>query len=192
RRRGIDVDVARGAASHDRSHHGFVALQRRSALPLDQTIRLHLRRHVAHSGRQGVRRCFVRNSFSNGWHHARRLGPHRRPALSVHTRDDSARGHLRNRAARMTEPALPPEPVAPSEPETSSTLDEPPLVPLGNPLRPAGAVVALLGLFLPFLLMTMDVHWALSVPVGLAGIFVAAWGILDFIGAFDDAPERSL
>ena len=38
----------------------------------------------------------------------------------------------------------------------------------GKPARPARALVALAGLLLPFLLMTMDVHWTLSVPVGFS------------------------
>jgi 4-amino-4-deoxy-L-arabinose transferase-like glycosyltransferase len=79
-----------------------------------------------------------------------------------------------------------------SSTEAETTREEEPLLPPGNPLRPLGAIVVLLGLLVPFLLMTTDVHFAFSVPVGFAGIAVAAWGILDFIGAFDDAPERSV
>ncbi|HEX6764542.1 MAG TPA: hypothetical protein VF103_03670, partial [Polyangiaceae bacterium] len=88
----------------------------------------------------------------------------------------------------MTEPAPLSEPAPPPGSDTSPN-DEAPLVPPGNPLRPMAAIVAVLGLVVPFLLMTMDVHWTLSVPVGFAGIVVGAWGALDFAGAFDDSPD---
>jgi 4-amino-4-deoxy-L-arabinose transferase-like glycosyltransferase len=40
--------------------------------------------------------------------------------------------------------------------------------------------------------MTMDVHWALSVPIGFLGVVVGAWGVLDFAGTFDDVPDGSI
>jgi 4-amino-4-deoxy-L-arabinose transferase-like glycosyltransferase len=91
----------------------------------------------------------------------------------------------------MTDPT--PHPDADSnDPEAPREAEAPPLVPPGNPLRPTRALVALSGLLVPFLLMTMDVHSALSVPVGFLGIAVGAWAVLDFAGTFDDAPETSV
>ena len=69
---------------------------------------------------------------------------------------------------------------------------EEPLVPPGNPLRPRSLwylLPALLGLIV---LMASDAHWALSVPVGLILVCVAAAGVLDFTGCFDDAREPEL
>jgi 4-amino-4-deoxy-L-arabinose transferase-like glycosyltransferase len=91
----------------------------------------------------------------------------------------------------MTEPAPNGEPDA-LVPSADAPDDEPPLVPRGNATRPPSALVALGGLVVPFLLMTLDVHWSLSVPVGFAGIAIAAFGVLDLSGTFDDAPERSV
>ncbi|HVR18333.1 MAG TPA: glycosyltransferase family 39 protein, partial [Polyangiaceae bacterium] len=92
----------------------------------------------------------------------------------------------------MTEPAPPTEPDASLETDTSSSVDDPPLLPPGNPARPARALVAVAGLVVPFLLMTLDVHWTLSVPVGFLSLAVSAFGVLDLAGTFDDTPDRSL
>ena len=69
---------------------------------------------------------------------------------------------------------------------------EEPLVPPGNPLRPRSLwylLPALLGLIV---LMASDAHWALTVPVGAILACVAAAGVLDFSGCFDDAGEPAL
>ena len=92
----------------------------------------------------------------------------------------------------MTDPVQPTEPDASLETDTSSTVDDPRLLPPGNPVRPTRALVAVAGLIVPFLLMTLDVHWTLSVPVGFLSLAVAAFGVLDFAGTFDDTPERSV
>jgi hypothetical protein len=76
--------------------------------------------------------------------------------------------------------------------EAPAELPEEPIIPPGKPLRPRAAIVVLLGLLVPFLLMTTDVHFALSVPIGFAALAVAAWGVLDFTGTLDDAAERSI
>jgi 4-amino-4-deoxy-L-arabinose transferase-like glycosyltransferase len=71
-------------------------------------------------------------------------------------------------------------------------VEEPPLVPPGNPLRPRSLwylLPALLGLVV---LMASDAHWALSVPVGVILACVAAAGALDFGGCFDDPAEPEL
>jgi 4-amino-4-deoxy-L-arabinose transferase-like glycosyltransferase len=90
-----------------------------------------------------------------------------------------------------TETAEPAEPTEPVEPTANEATEDPPLVPRGNPPRPSRALVVVLGLVTPFLLMTMDVHSAFSVPIGFLGIVVAAWGVLDLAGTFDDLPEGS-
>ncbi len=87
-----------------------------------------------------------------------------------------------------TPPETPSEtpPAAPSE-----TPEDEEAVPPGNRLRLfPGALVAVVGAAVPFLLMCMDRRWRWSVPVGLAACVVAAFGILDALGTFDDAEER--
>ena len=37
--------------------------------------------------------------------------------------------------------------------------------------------------------MTTDRHWSFSVPVGVVSLLVAAWGLLDLLGTFDDAAD---
>ena len=70
------------------------------------------------------------------------------------------------------------------EPEPDA---EPPLTPPGNPPRPKRWWLAA-GALLPwFLLLTTDLHSAVSVPVGFVCCAVAAWAILDALGTFDDA-----
>jgi hypothetical protein len=71
---------------------------------------------------------------------------------------------------------------------------EEPLVPPGNALRPralAYVLPAVLGLVV---LMASDAHFVLSVPLGALCVGLAALGLLDFTGCFDDqggpAPER--
>jgi 4-amino-4-deoxy-L-arabinose transferase-like glycosyltransferase len=76
------------------------------------------------------------------------------------------------------------------QPDLDSAGD--PLVPQGNALRPWRALVAVTGLIVPFLLMTLDVHWTLSVPAGFVGLLVAAFGILDFAGTFDDEAATTV
>jgi 4-amino-4-deoxy-L-arabinose transferase-like glycosyltransferase len=92
----------------------------------------------------------------------------------------------------MTDPNPPPDDHLPNEPESPTEAEEPPILPPGKPLRPTRALVALAGLVVPFVLMTMDVQWALSVPVGFLGIALGAFALLDFAGTFDDVPESSI
>ena len=65
-----------------------------------------------------------------------------------------------------------------------------PLIPRGNPLRlMRGGLTALLALFLAYLLMAHNGQLRVGVPVGILLISIAAWGVMDFLGTFDDAAE---
>ncbi len=68
--------------------------------------------------------------------------------------------------------------------------DQPPVLPPGNPLHPVrGGLTALIAAAIPFLIMTTDRHWSFSVPVGIVCCMVAAWGVLDLLGTFDDDAD---
>jgi 4-amino-4-deoxy-L-arabinose transferase-like glycosyltransferase len=69
---------------------------------------------------------------------------------------------------------------------------EPPLLTPGNPLRwVRGGATALGGCLLAFLLMAHDQQWRVGgIIVGTLCIAVAAWGIMDLLGTFDDAEDR--
>ncbi|HKQ67732.1 MAG TPA: glycosyltransferase family 39 protein [Polyangiaceae bacterium] len=61
----------------------------------------------------------------------------------------------------------------------------------GNRLRPLrGGLTLLGGGLLAFALMALEGQYRWGVPLGIAGIFVASFGILDFLGTFDDPAER--
>src|SRR6187455_795601 len=80
------------------------------------------------------------------------------------------------------EPALEPQ----AEPEA-----EPALTPPGNPPRNKRWWLALAALLPWFLLLTTDLHFAFSVPLGFICCAVAAWAILDALGTFDDVDEST-
>lgn len=61
-----------------------------------------------------------------------------------------------------------------------------PLVPRGNPLRAAGAIIALVAFVLLVLLMAKTAVWRFGVPIGAGLTVIAACGILDALGTFDD------
>jgi 4-amino-4-deoxy-L-arabinose transferase-like glycosyltransferase len=65
-----------------------------------------------------------------------------------------------------------------------------PLLQKGNALRWArGGVTAGLGIFFTYLLMAENGQLAFGVPSGILGVLVAAWGVMDMLGTFDDAAE---
>jgi 4-amino-4-deoxy-L-arabinose transferase-like glycosyltransferase len=100
----------------------------------------------------------------------------------------------------MTEPT-PPEQARPavtaegkreSDPSDTSEDGGPPLIPKGNKLRLVrGGVTAGVGLFLGFLLMAENGQLSFGVPLGIALMAVAAWGIMDLLGTFDDEGEAT-
>src|SRR5450432_2330245 len=65
----------------------------------------------------------------------------------------------------------------------------PPLV--GNKLRLVrGGVTAVLGGLFAFVFMSLEAQVRWGVPLGILGICVASFGVLDFMGSFDDPDER--
>ena len=63
---------------------------------------------------------------------------------------------------------------------------EEPLAPPGNALRPRSLAYAAAGFAGLVVLVAHDAHFALSVPLGLLAAALAAFGVLDFTGCFDD------
>ncbi len=77
------------------------------------------------------------------------------------------------------------EAVSAEEPQASS------LFPRGNPVRWArGGLTTAAGSLLAFLLMAHDGHLRFGVPLGVASVSLAAFGVMDLVGSFDDGPER--
>jgi 4-amino-4-deoxy-L-arabinose transferase-like glycosyltransferase len=66
---------------------------------------------------------------------------------------------------------------------------EEPLAPPGNALRPRSLAYAVVGFVGLVVLVAHDAHFALSVPLGLVAAALAAFGVLDFTGCFDDPDE---
>jgi len=61
----------------------------------------------------------------------------------------------------------------------------------GNKLRPLrGGVTAVVGGLVAFLLMSIEAQFRWGVPVGILAMCVASFGILDFLGTFDDPDDR--
>ena len=76
-------------------------------------------------------------------------------------------------------------------PPAAPRVDSAPLLPKGNPLRMArGGVTAAAGSLLAILLMGHTAQLRLGVPLGVLFVVVAAWGVMDLLGSFDDADER--
>jgi 4-amino-4-deoxy-L-arabinose transferase-like glycosyltransferase len=63
--------------------------------------------------------------------------------------------------------------------------------PLGNPLRMSALLPIGLGAIGPLLMMAYDGHTPLGIPLGLVFILVAAFGVLDLLGTFDDKAEQA-
>jgi len=85
----------------------------------------------------------------------------------------------------MSEPDRDPRPPEPSAPD-----DEPSLVPTGNPLRLRGLALAIPGMLVAFALMAIGPQFRWGVPAGAIAVLVAAAGLLDLLGTFDDPEER--
>src|SRR5262249_40594975 len=80
------------------------------------------------------------------------------------------------------------EPKKAASNETENRID---LLPPGNPLRRKRGILTILGGGLPaFFLMAKNVQNGWAVPLGILCIFVAAWGVMDLLGTFDDPDER--
>ncbi len=84
-----------------------------------------------------------------------------------------------------------------SNPDADKPADLPvpsertPLLRRGNPLRwTRGGITALLGILFTLLLMAKPGQWRLGVPMGVLFTIVASWGVMDFLGTFDDSDDR--
>src|SRR5439155_16206327 len=65
------------------------------------------------------------------------------------------------------------------------------VVPRGNPLRRArGGITAGAAGLLAFVLMAHNGQLRWGVPLGVLCCLVAAWGVMDVLGTFDDASEN--
>ncbi|AKV04243.1 Polymyxin resistance protein ArnT, undecaprenyl phosphate-alpha-L-Ara4N transferase [Labilithrix luteola] len=64
------------------------------------------------------------------------------------------------------------------------------LLPRGNPLRVKRGLIALLGGAIPaFLLMAKNTQNAWGIPVGFLFVAIAAFGVMDLLGSFDDETQ---
>jgi 4-amino-4-deoxy-L-arabinose transferase-like glycosyltransferase len=77
------------------------------------------------------------------------------------------------------------------EKDAKSDEKEERVVPRGNPLRRArGGITAGAAGFLAFALMAHNGQLRWSVPLGFMCVLVAAWGVMDVLGTFDDSSEN--
>ena len=80
--------------------------------------------------------------------------------------------------------------AATAESSSDAEAKGPPLLARGNPLRRVrGGVTAAVGSVLAFLLMAHNGQLSFGVPLGLVFVCVAAWGIMDLLGTFDDTEK---
>jgi len=86
----------------------------------------------------------------------------------------------------------PGEPGAPATEGDKGADSAPrPLIRRGNPLRKTrGGLTAGLAILLELLLMAKQTQWRWGVPLGALLVGIAAWGIMDLLGTFDDADDR--
>jgi len=84
-----------------------------------------------------------------------------------------------------------------SEKKTAKAEEEKPddegddFIPRGNPFRKKRGLVTLLAGALPaFFLMAKNGQAAWGVPLGVAFVAVACWGVMDLLGTFDDPEDR--
>jgi 4-amino-4-deoxy-L-arabinose transferase-like glycosyltransferase len=67
---------------------------------------------------------------------------------------------------------------------------EPELLPRGNPMRRRGIAILLAGGIPAFLLMAKNSQNTWGVPLGLIFVAIAAFGVMDLLGTFDDPDEQ--
>ncbi len=95
----------------------------------------------------------------------------------------------------MTDQALAeaPSKVAPSDaPATADATPDTRIIPKGNHLRLVrGGATAAVGVLLAYLLMAENGQIPIAgVPLGIVCVSVAAWGVMDLLGTFDDEADR--
>jgi hypothetical protein len=86
--------------------------------------------------------------------------------------------------AALPDESSQPDPPDPPEAGADPRSDQRPMHWVRGPL------VTVLGCLLPFCTMAYEDRWRLSVPVGFIGCLVATWGILDWLGTFDEPEEH--
>jgi 4-amino-4-deoxy-L-arabinose transferase-like glycosyltransferase len=96
------------------------------------------------------------------------------------------------RKADTKDGAKPIDKDKPGNAEKDAEKEEgPPLLPKGNPLRiTRGGTTAVVGALIAFLLMAHNAQLPYGVPLGLIFVGVAAWGVMDLLGTFDDPADR--
>src|SRR5262245_48043321 len=68
---------------------------------------------------------------------------------------------------------------------------EPALLPQGNALHVGrGLLIAIPGIVVAFVIMAITPQLRLGVPIATLAVLVAAAGLLDLLGAFDDPDDR--
>ena len=67
---------------------------------------------------------------------------------------------------------------------------EPDIIPRGNALRMRSALIIAAGVLPAFLLMAKNGQTWWGVPAGLIFIAIAAWGVMDLLGTFDDSDQH--
>jgi 4-amino-4-deoxy-L-arabinose transferase-like glycosyltransferase len=77
-----------------------------------------------------------------------------------------------------------------AEPAGKEDEKEPDILPRGNPLRRRGIGIILAGGIPAFFLMAKNGQSWWGVPVGLIFVAIAAFGVMDLLGTFDDAEEH--
>jgi 4-amino-4-deoxy-L-arabinose transferase-like glycosyltransferase len=82
------------------------------------------------------------------------------------------------------------EDAAPGEQAATKEKDAK-LLRRGNPLRwTRGGITAAISGFLALLLMAKPSQWRWGVPMGAVLVGIAAWGVMDLLGTFDDPDDR--
>jgi len=112
--------------------------------------------------------------------------------------DDATSGDAKDDNASSEASAQVEAPEAPVEsPQGSGAKEEPPtpgegaqLLPPGNPLRYRSLAITAVGALGAFLLMANSTQLRFGVPVGALFIAIATFGLMDFLGTFDDPQER--
>ncbi|MBS2018028.1 MAG: glycosyltransferase family 39 protein [Deltaproteobacteria bacterium] len=80
---------------------------------------------------------------------------------------------------------------APAKGKGEGEEDDVDFLPRGNPLRVKRGLIALvLGGLPAALLMAKNGQSSWGVPVGMLFVAIAAWGVMDLLGSFDDPEER--
>src|SRR5262249_15073066 len=84
-----------------------------------------------------------------------------------------------------------PKPIETKAEEKKKEDDTPDVVPRGNPLQYKRGIIAILAGAVPaFLLMAKNGQNQWGIPLGCLCILVAAWGVMDLLGTFEDPEDR--